>query len=72
MTTRTEKQIQNMESDAQAWITIGKTDVPGMTYEEGVSYALRWVLGEDNESPIETMADAAEDDDELDENGQRT
>jgi len=49
----TVKEIENMESYAQEWISEGETYVPGMTYEEGVSAALQWVLGNSDDSPIE-------------------
>jgi hypothetical protein len=34
-------------------IVQGSTNVPGMTYEEGVDYALRWALGESDDLPID-------------------
>jgi hypothetical protein len=38
---------------AQGWTHTESTDVAGMTYEQGVEAALRWVLGEDDSEPIE-------------------
>jgi hypothetical protein len=45
----TDKEIENIMNEAIA--NNGKFD--GMTYEEGVEAALRWVLGEMEESPME-------------------
>lgn len=32
---------------------IGGSEFPGMTYEEGVSNALRWALGDTNDKPMD-------------------
>ena len=52
--TRTDNEIDDVLNDAADWEDAGRTDVPGMTYEQGVTAALRWVRGESDESPIET------------------
>ena len=38
---------------AEAVVQEGRSNVPGMTYEEGVAYALRWALGHDDAEPME-------------------
>lgn len=38
---------------ASAWENKGTTAVRGMTYEQGVLMALRWVIGDDDALPIE-------------------
>jgi hypothetical protein len=50
---KSSKEIENQLSKAQSWSSFGDTDVPGMSYEEGVEAALRWVLGEEDSEPIE-------------------
>ena len=47
------REIEKQLSKAQDWSSNGKTDVSGMTYEEGVESALRWALGEEDSEPIE-------------------
>lgn len=41
------------EADAQFLDNGGVTSWPGMSYEEGVSAALLWVLGDTEERPME-------------------
>lgn len=50
---KTIKEIENQLIKAQSWTSGGNTDVHGMSYEEGVEFALRWVLGEEDIEPIE-------------------
>lgn len=50
---RSPREIEKQLSKAQEWASNGKTDVSGMTYEEGVENALRWALGEADNEPIE-------------------
>jgi len=38
---------------AQEHVDEGKVAWPGMSYEQGVANALRWVLGEDEFAPME-------------------
>jgi hypothetical protein len=57
-TLRTATEIENQLYKAQNWTSAGNTDVPGMTYEEGVEAALRWALGEEDNEPIENEADS--------------
>jgi hypothetical protein len=57
---RTPQEVRDMQNDAEDWIAQGETDVSGMTYEEGVSYALRWVLGDSDDKPIENVYDGSE------------
>ena len=49
--TRTREEIHDMLDKALSWVHVGATSVSGMTYEQGVEYALRWALGE--EEPVE-------------------
>jgi hypothetical protein len=39
-----EKAIEAEDADESSW--------PGMSYEEGVSATLRWIMGETDESPM--------------------
>lgn len=34
-------------------IDSGRSTVPGMSYEQGVDYALRWVTGDSDDAPME-------------------
>ena len=49
----TDEQIDEQLEKAEAVIQEGGSNVPGMTYEEGVAYALRWALGHDDAEPME-------------------
>jgi hypothetical protein len=51
-TLKTIREIEKQISKANSWSAYGKTDVAGMSYEEGVEAALRWVL-DDEPEPIE-------------------
>ena len=44
-------QIREQETDASTDAAEGHNRFPGMSYAEGVSAALRWVLGEESELP---------------------
>ena len=61
---RTVKEIESMEAEASAWSLAGKTDVRSMTYEDGVSYALQWVLGNTDEAPIEALLQSEDDEED--------
>lgn len=50
---RSKTAIQQQIGEASVFIVKNTTDVSGMTYEEGVDAALRWVLEETNDLPIE-------------------
>jgi hypothetical protein len=50
---KSKKEIEDQMYKAQSWTSEGNTDVKGMSYEEGVEAALRWVLGEESEEPVE-------------------
>ena len=50
---RSQKEIQDMIARTLPSIEKGGSDVPGMTYEEGVDNALRWVTGDTDDDPIE-------------------
>lgn len=63
---RTKEEIEDMMAKAGTWIEEGATAVGGMTYEEGVDNALRWVLGDEDEPPIEREHDEEEDDEDED------
>lgn len=46
-------EIEEMVSKVIPWLEASTSDVPGMTYEEGVDAALRWALGDCDDEPIE-------------------
>jgi hypothetical protein len=50
---RTKKEIESQLGKAQDWTYKNATDVPGMTYEQGVQAALEWALNETDAEPIE-------------------
>jgi hypothetical protein len=52
-TMRSKKEIEEQINKAIPSIEKGRSDVPGMTYEEGVDNALRWALGDSDDAPIE-------------------
>lgn len=45
--------IEGQHTEALVVASEGRTEVPGMTYEEGVRDALSWILGERDEPPME-------------------
>lgn len=53
--------IENQLYKAKSWTMDGDTAVSGMTYEEGVEAALEWVLGEEENEPIEAEKEESED-----------
>jgi hypothetical protein len=52
---RTDDEIDAQRNAAAAGMDTGSR-VPGMSYEEGVSQALGWVLGEYEDAPLELAA----------------
>jgi hypothetical protein len=50
---RAQKEIEEQAGEASVWNAEGRTDVPGLTYEEGVEAALNWVLCNNDDKPIE-------------------
>lgn len=50
---RSEEQIEEQIHAAGDIIMTGKSVMFGMSYEEGVDFALRWVLEEGDDLPIE-------------------
>jgi hypothetical protein len=52
------KEIEQQLFKAQTWAFMDATDVSGLTYEQGVEAALRWVLGDDDVEPIENEYDS--------------
>lgn len=50
---REEEAVQQQLDEATVWTSQGITQYRAMTYEDGVASALRWVLGEQEEPPIE-------------------
>lgn len=50
---RSSDEIEEQISKATEIINTDGTKVPGMSYEQGVDEALRWVLGESSDEPIE-------------------
>lgn len=45
--------IDNVLNMAVAWEDHGGSAVRGMTYEQGVIAAIRWITGDSEDSPIE-------------------
>lgn len=54
MIKRTEKEIEDQLNEAGAIIAEGGSKVPGMSYEEGVDATIRWILGHEEDPPIES------------------
>jgi hypothetical protein len=50
---RTQDEIEAVKDKTYPYIEDGRSGVPGMTYEEGVEAALRWVLGDSDDDPME-------------------
>lgn len=50
---RDRKEIEAMQHKAGDIAIDGESQVPGMSYEEGVENALRWALGDSDDPPIE-------------------
>ncbi len=50
---RSDREIQKQLSVADEQTMEGTTKVPGMTYEDGVSAALRWVIEDTDDEPME-------------------
>lgn len=51
--TRTDEQIDEQINAASEQNEEGTTRWPGMTYEQGVDNALRWVTGQSDDVPME-------------------
>jgi len=50
---RTQEEIDTVLNEAVEQEAQGKTKWRGMTYEQGVSAAIRWLLGETDDNPME-------------------
>lgn len=50
---RSKEEIDQQIDKANKHVHNGSTAVHGMTYEEGVAYALGWVIGDSDDKPIE-------------------
>lgn len=50
---RTVEQINAEIDRAAEAVGTGVSNVPGMSYEEGVDSALRWVLGDTDDAPMD-------------------
>lgn len=51
---RTRDEIDaQIDATGDAGIGMGASKWPGMTYEQGVSAALRWVTGDDDTAPMD-------------------
>ena len=50
--TPNETEMLDQIAKAEVCTSEGRSDVPGMSYEEGVSAALRWAIGESDDEPI--------------------
>lgn len=50
---RTSTEINEQMNRAQDQVDQGSSTVPGMSYEEGVVYALSWVTGDSDDLPME-------------------
>ena len=48
---KSEKEIEDQIDEAS--LTEDNTRYPGMNYEEGVKYALEWVMRDDVDKPME-------------------
>ena len=49
---RKDDEINAQLNTASAWEEHGGSSVPGMSYEQGVQAAIRWLAGETDEWPI--------------------
>lgn len=49
---RTDKEIDDQLNSAAAWEDHGRSAVPGMTFEQGVSAMWQWLIGDIEERPI--------------------
>jgi hypothetical protein len=49
---RSDDEINAQLNTAAAWEDSGGSSVPGMTYEQGVAAALKWLIGDSDEWPI--------------------
>jgi len=50
---RSEQEIQDQIAAAEDSVATGESRWPGMSYEDGVSAALRWCIGESDDVPME-------------------
>ncbi|HEY5785231.1 MAG TPA: hypothetical protein VIT65_10680 [Microlunatus sp.] len=50
---RTSTEIDDQSAKAGDSISEGMSRWPGMTYEEGVDAALRWVTGDSDDAPMD-------------------
>lgn len=50
---RSAEEVQQQMDEAGAKVAEGGSQYPAMSYEEGVDYALRWVLGETEDKPMD-------------------
>lgn len=53
MITRTQDQIDDILNECSELIDEGTSKFPGMTYEQGVEAAIRWMSGDEDTSPME-------------------
>lgn len=53
MNTPEKDDIEQQHTEALVWTSEGRTQYPGSSYEDGVKAALGWVLGEEDEAPIQ-------------------
>ena len=53
MMNRTKQEIEMQLDEAIAQVAEDSTLYPAMTYEQGVEAALRWILGETEDPPME-------------------
>lgn len=51
---RTILAIKEEIEKARTWTKVQATDLPSLTYEDGVQRALTWVLGEEDTEPVES------------------
>lgn len=49
----TDKELRDQLDKTEEAVGSGISVLPAMSYEEGVNNALRWVLGETNDEPME-------------------
>lgn len=58
----TASDINNQLNDAATWADEGGSSLPGATYEQGVEAAIKWIIGDTKEFPIQELPESVEDD----------
>ena len=50
--TPTIKEIDDVLNQCDDAEVNGEEKFPGMTYEQGIAYAIRWLIGQEKENPL--------------------